>query len=378
MNYGPIQPYVPAALAGSALLARQGNTLRTAYRYLQEGRKAYKAYRKFNDHSDDEFSSSDEDNIPTVAPTAAATAPPEPVPTRFQQESCQPIQRTCQHPRKYRKMYRSTYSRRARPYRKFTRTYPRRTIRYRKRFGGFSRRRGGLSVQFGATKELKYYDDFSSMEPFAANRAGTTQSCKCFNVVPLGTGVTQRVGNYFTVKSILARITLDTRWKTGSIWQHQLASPPQLIRIVIVYYKYNNGVNRLNANTLIFNMFQYVTGILPITSPFDLAKASDYKVLYDKVFSLGGAQYVSRLDAAGTATLLTDPQVIHPVLMYDERYIKCNLQVKMTGQSDVSDIDKGALYALAISSFDDAPTGATGDKMLPTVQVQTRIRFTDE
>lgn len=378
MNYGPLQPYVPAALAGSALLASQGNRFRTAYRYLQEGRKAYKAYRKFNDHSDDEFSSSDEDRITTVAPTSAATAPPEPIPTRYQQDSLQPIQRTSQHPRKYRKMYRSTYSRRARPYRKFTRTYPRRAIRYRKRFGGFSRRRGGLNVQFGATKELKYYDDFSGIEPFCSTRASSSQSCKCFNVVQLGTGVTQRVGNYYTVKSILARITLDTRWKTGSAWQHQLVSPPQLIRVLIIYYKYNNGVNRLNSNTLIFNMFQYISGLLPITSPLDLAKASDYKVLYDKVFNLGGAQYVSKLDSGGAATLIADPQVIHPVLMYDERYIKCNLQVKMTGQGDPSDIDKGALYALALSSYDDAPVGGSGDKMLPSVQVQTRIRFTDE
>ena len=134
--------------------------------------------------------------------------------------------------------------------------------------------------------EYKYYDDIYSIKPYVPSRFA--QASKCINVVPQGSGVNQRIGNWFTIKSILLRIQLTGRYNTGSSEIVSQSTCPQLIRIVMVTYNNNNYINRASGNAVVTNTLEYSTGTLPILSPLAMAKSDAFTVLFDKVYYIGG------------------------------------------------------------------------------------------
>ena len=223
--------------------------------------------------------------------------------------------------------------------------------------------------------ELKYYDDINGFKPYISTRAAP--SSKCFNVIPVGAGVSQRIGNRILIKSILIRIQLEGKRDTGNQFQYAIANVPQLIRVMVVNYKANNYVDRTSANTIITHVLQYNTGVNPILSPTEMAKSTDFDILMDKVYAIGGTTYAYKVDGSGGYTIDTGT-TIGPLQIWDERYIPCNIKCKYDALStNASNIDKNCLYVFAMSSIDNIATSVNADALLPDCNIQTRIRYYD-
>lgn len=223
--------------------------------------------------------------------------------------------------------------------------------------------------------ELKYYDDINGFKPYISTRSA--QACKCFNVIPVGTGVSQRIGNRILVKSILLRIQIEGKRDTGNTFQYAVANHPCLIRIMVINYKANNYTNRTNSNSVIGSVLQYNTGVNPILSPVEMLRSTDFDILMDKVYAIGGRTYAYNVDTVGGYTIDTGTTV-GPLQVWDERYIPCNIKCKYDANAtDASNIDKNAFYIFAMSSIDNISTSALADSLLPDINVQTRIRYYD-
>lgn len=265
--------------------------------------------------------------------------------------------------------------------RKYSTYSYRRTKRYRpyRRSFGTRRayRRGGYSLTRNSTfsPELKYYDDINGFKPYISTRAAP--SSKCINVIPVGTGVSQRIGNRIVIKSILVRLQLEGKRDTGNTYQYAVANQPSLIRVMIINYKANNYVDRTSSNAVIGQVLQYNTGTNPILSPVEMLRSTDFDILMDKVYAIGGRTYAYDVDGVGNYTL-AGGTTVGPLQIWDERFIKCNIKVKYDSSgTSPSNIDKSAIYCFAMSSIDNINTSATADALLPDCNIQTRIRYYD-
>ena len=80
---------------------------------------------------------------------------------------------------------------------------------------------------------------------------------------------------------------------------------------MVVNYKANNYVDRTSANTIITHVLQYNTGVNPILSPTEMAKSTDFDILMDKVYAIGGTTYAYKVDGSGGYTIDTGTTIDH-------------------------------------------------------------------
>lgn len=264
--------------------------------------------------------------------------------------------------------------------------YKRKYRRYKRKYrscksGGFRFRRRGYYRPYLARPlriEKKWWDDYGSFTPLGSGRS--TVSVIHLNKINQGAGQNERVGLKVTITDIMLRIWIQgTVTIAGDPPQYANASAPQLVRVMLIWYKQNDMFNRTTGNSLISDILQYPTGAAPMNSPLRLPNAStEFKVLHDKVYNVGGIVTPAYYDSA-SASFVSDDQVypVAPNQVGDDVYKKTLLTTSYTGVTgDPTSITYGALYLCALSSLIVDPA-AVYDSYFPNVNFQTRLRYTD-
>lgn len=366
----PLQPGFIARLsnAGAQLYKRyQEKVLEQQLRDKANRRKFAKTIAG-DDSSDDEPTPTPSIFTPTYTPGAEAKNTCCPSTTNnFYQSS---------NTRKMSGMYSRGYTRSSgykRKYRGYKRKYGRRGFLYRRR-GAYRPNLTGYRLNV----EKKWLDDYGSFIPLGSGRS--TASVVQINDIDQGAGQNQRIGLKVRFTDIMLRIWIQgttTPTPPPAAPNYYTGTAPQLIRIMLVWYKQNDQQDRTVANNVIGDVLQYSTGSAPMNSPLRLPNAStEFKVLYDKVHNIGGVVTPCTQAAGGTYTAGT-PIAISPNQVGDDMYKKVNLTTSYTSVTGTpTNISYGCMYLFGISSFITSPA-ATSDPLFPLVNYQTRLRYVD-
>lgn len=257
--------------------------------------------------------------------------------------------------------------------------------RYKQRFRRLRRLRYGRARTYRPymmvrpiRMEKKWWDDYGSFVPLGSGRSSV--SVMHINKISQGAGQNERIGLKCTFTDIMLRLWIQgTVTIAGDPPQYANAAAPQLIRVILVWYKQNDNVDRTVGNALVSDILQYPTGAAPMNSPLRLPQAStEFKILHDKVYNVGGILTPAYYDSA-SASFKSDDQVypVPPNQVGDDIYKKTLLTTSYTSVTgSPTDISYGALYLVALSSLIVDPAGVF-DSYFPNVNFQTRLRYTD-
>lgn len=233
------------------------------------------------------------------------------------------------------------------------------------------------SIKWGPAQEKKYLDSNFTLTPYCQSRSGDT-CVALLNGLTQTTSQSGRVGNYVTMKSVQLRFHMNGRSNFGNQYQFGITSIPQCIRVMMVYYKDNAGVNRVTSNSLISSVLQNAT-TTPILQPNNMGEATKFNILMDKIYYMGGPIYFQQVDSFGVYSTGAVNSVQGPVCLYDQAYIKLNLQTQYSQNIVTGDaIQKGALYIIVLSSMDNVANTVPGAEILPRFLCTARIRYTDD
>lgn len=179
----------------------------------------------------------------------------------------------------------------------------------------------------GSKAEKKNLDVQQTLTPALANDWSTPV---CINILPIGTGASQRVGRKCLMKSLLVRIVCGASSGAGTQF-----------RYLCVYDKQSNAALPAVTDILTLNDFQ---------SPNNLSNNERFVTVIDKILPL--------------------PQGSATQLVCDVEYRKLNLDVvfNATNGSTIADITSGSLIHMMIPA--DGLTTST-------MNVYSRVRFTD-
>lgn len=188
--------------------------------------------------------------------------------------------------------------------------------------------------------ELKYIE----ADDGGAAGIPTAGEISFLNPVAGGTGINDRIGRKYTMKSILFRLGLYPSSANN-------APVGTLVRCLIVYDAQNNSSA---AGPSVSDILMTATW----DSAMNLDNRERFKILYEKTFTMAATLYTTGALTAGSP---------RPVAV--DKFRKCYLPVINSGVGGTTaDIATGAVYLLLIANINNTVVR----------DWRSRIRFTDE
>lgn len=201
----------------------------------------------------------------------------------------------------------------------------------------------------------KKYIDAAVYEHKIGYGDGASAFIAALNLIPTGSGVSQRVGRKILMKSILLRVYIKNGdWGDASEAVSDMAG----YRMVLVYDRQCNGVPPTFDDIFEFTMGTSVF----ITNPLNLANRDRFLVLWDKQFVLDGV-----VNSAGTQNINTQK--------FFKKYKRLNLETIFQNDAStagINDIKTGSMFLIVFSN-----QRTTTDDGFSLVTMDSRIRYVD-
>lgn len=208
--------------------------------------------------------------------------------------------------------------------------------------------------------EEKKYHDIGSPTLFSQVFTGSTGNVLLLNGVADGSGVTTRVGNKITIKSISIRGLIYPTWATDGVPPTTWTIPMQLCRISVVYDAFPNSVATVPTADIIYTTNHSY-------SHNNLANRNRFRTLWEKTIGLPG---MVNYNVANGGTGLVGGNTAVPV----KKFIRTNIETIYSGPGNtIANIGQGAIY-LVVTGSAAALTPGVGPHYF---NGDSRIRYSD-